>query len=176
IVGMDRVLRAELSAQKLVRAIGDHLVDIHVGLRARPRLPHDQRKMLVEPALAHLAGGPDDRPCAAGIEQAERVVHFGGGELDDAERVDQRARNALAPDREVLEGALGLRAPVTVGRDLDRAEAIGLDANLCAYTRAARRAPGTPIPPALRNPHRLHFLRIRSNRTTWHTAAGEYRA
>ena len=51
-----------------------------------------------------------------GVEQLERQVHLGRGALDDAERADQRPRHALGADAEVLDRALGLRAPVAVGR------------------------------------------------------------
>ena len=48
--------------------------------------------------------------------------------LEDPEGADDRDRHRVAADREVVEGALGLRAPVVVGRDLDRAHRVGLGA------------------------------------------------
>src|SRR5260370_231256 len=66
IVGMDRALRAQLAAQQLVGAIGDHFVDVHVGLGAGAGLPDHEREMIVELALAHLAGDPGDGAGAAG--------------------------------------------------------------------------------------------------------------
>ena len=105
----------------------------------------------------HLLRGLDDRACAAGIEQAERAVRLGGSALDDAERADQRARHALAADPEILDRALGLRAPVAVGRHFDRAECVGLDP-------AAR--PGASLGSILSTNRRHYFLRKRSSRTT----------
>src|SRR3546814_10397853 len=65
---MDRLLVTALAAEDLVGAVGDHLVDIHVGLRARAGLPHDERKMLVPLARSHFAGGLDDRLAKSGIK------------------------------------------------------------------------------------------------------------
>ena len=131
IVRMDRALRAQLTAQQLVRAIGDHLVGVHIGLGAGAGLPNHEWKVIVEPALGHLAGGPDDNPRAAAVEQAELVVHLGSGVLDEAERVDQRPRHQLGPDGEIFERALRLRAPIAVGQHRDGAEAVGLGAGFC---------------------------------------------
>ena len=40
--GMDRPLHADLAAEQLAGAVGDHLVGVHVGLRAGPGLPDDR--------------------------------------------------------------------------------------------------------------------------------------
>ena len=44
------------------------------------------------------------------------------------ERRDQRPRHALVADAEIIARALGLRAPIAIGRDLDRPEAVGFGA------------------------------------------------
>ena len=41
-------------------AVGNDLVDVHVGLRAAAGLPDAQREMLVEPAGNHFVGRGDD--------------------------------------------------------------------------------------------------------------------
>ena len=87
---MNRLLGAEFAAEQLVGAVGDHLVEVHVGLGAGAGLPDHQRKVIVELALDHLARGADDGAGAARIEQAEFAVGLGGGEFDDAERMDDR--------------------------------------------------------------------------------------
>ena len=68
IVRMDRRFRAECAAKPLVRAIGDHLVDVHVGLRAGSGLPDHQRELIVELAGDNLVGDRDDRVGAPGVE------------------------------------------------------------------------------------------------------------
>ena len=60
VVGMHRLLGAHHAAQHLDRAVRDHLVGVHVGLRAGAGLPHHQREMLVELAVDHFLGGRDD--------------------------------------------------------------------------------------------------------------------
>ena len=153
IVGMHRRFRAELAAEHLVGAVGDHLVDVHVGLGAGAGLPDHQREMIVELAVDHLLRGLDDGARAAGVEQAERAVDLGGGALDDAERADQRPRHALGADAEVLDRALGLRAPIAVGRHLDRAEAVGLGAGLARLL--AWRGPAPSLLAEAVEPHDL---------------------
>ena len=53
---------------------------------------------------------------------------MGGGEFDDAERMDDRHRHAILTDPEILSRAFGLRAPIAVGGNVDRTEAVGLAA------------------------------------------------
>ena len=61
VVGVDRLLRPDHPAGELDGAVGDDLVGVHVGLRARPGLEHDQRELTVELAVDDLLGGPDDQ-------------------------------------------------------------------------------------------------------------------
>jgi hypothetical protein len=84
--------------------------------------------MIVELALDHLARGAADGVGAALIEQSQLEIGRRCGELDDAERMHDLDRHAVAPDAEILPRAFGLRAPITVGGDLDRSEAVGLGA------------------------------------------------
>ena len=60
--------------------------------------------------------------------EPERQIGLRRGALDEGERADQRARHALVADAEIVARALGLRAPIAVGRHLDRAERIGFGA------------------------------------------------
>jgi hypothetical protein len=56
------------------------------------------------------------------------MVYFGRCALDGAERADDRLRHALLADAEIAARTLGLRAPIAVGRHLERAARIALDA------------------------------------------------
>ena len=114
------------AAEHLDGAVGDHLVGVHVGLRAGAGLPDDQREMVVELAVDDFLRRLDDRLAELRVEPAELHVGFGRGALDDAERAHDRQRLLFPADLEIAERALRLRAPVAVGRDLDRAERIGL--------------------------------------------------
>ena len=128
VVRMHRLLRALLAAQHLDGAVRDHLVGVHVGLRAGARLPDHQRKFAVVLAVDHLLRRHDDGFGELRIEIAQRVIGLGRALLDDAERADQGKRHALAADLEVAEAALGLRAPILAGGDFDGAERVGFDA------------------------------------------------
>ncbi len=104
------------------------------------------RFMLVwvpEPVCQITSGNsPDSLPsitsCAAStmafaallVEAAQLHVGFRRGALDDAEGADQRLRHAVAADLEILQRALGLRAPIAVGGHVDRTEAVGFAAGL----------------------------------------------
>ena len=78
-----------------------------------------------------------------GVEQADPRVHPRRRLLDEAERVDDLDRHLLArAEREIADRALGLRAPIAVGRDLDRPEAVASRCGCSCH----------------------HFLRVKSHR------------
>ena len=130
VVGVDGLFRAHHPAQHLDGAVGDHLIGVHVGLGAGPGLPHHQREVVAELAVDHLLRGFDDGVGDGGVELAEVAVGLGASALDDAERAHDRQRLPLPADLEVAERALGLGAPVAVGRHVDRAEGVGFGAGL----------------------------------------------
>ena len=57
IVGMNRLLRSQHAARQFNGAVGDHLVDVHVGLGAAAGLPDAQRELLVQFAGDDFIGG-----------------------------------------------------------------------------------------------------------------------
>ena len=118
-------------------------------------------KVIVELAVDHLLSGARDGLLAAGIERAELVVHFGRGAFDERERADSGSRHAFFADTEIAPRALGLRAPIAVGGDLDRTERVGLDPR---RTPAGFRASLTGC--ACHRGGARYFLRNRSSRTT----------
>src|SRR6187549_2180278 len=125
---MDRVLRAKLAAEELACPVGDDLVQIHVGLRARAGLPHEQREMRVVPAFDHLVGSRHDSLGKALLDQAELGISESRGLLDHRQSPDQRLRHFLFTDPEIPARALGLGSPVAVCGNVDRSEGIGLHA------------------------------------------------
>jgi hypothetical protein len=120
VVGMHWLLRANHAAGQLNRAIGNHLVRVHVGLRARTCLKHDQRKLTVPTAVNHLLGGTHDQIDFFLRKLAQFPVGQGRTFLQDAERPDDRATPAetLDPDGEVEVRPLGLGPPQMIGRNL----------------------------------------------------------
>src|SRR5690606_17821697 len=103
---------------------------VHVRLRAGPRLPDDEREMVVELAIDNLLGRLDYRLSDLPIETAELHVGLSGRTFDDPEGTDYRLWLLLPADLEVGKAPLGLRAPVLIGRNFDRAEGIRLDTHV----------------------------------------------
>ena len=129
VVRMHRRLAAERRAEQLVGPVGDHLVGVHVALGAGAGLPDHQRKMLGKRAVRHLLGGAYDGVGQARLQVPLLAVDHRGRLLDDAERAHERQRHGLGADPEILQAALGLRAPIAICRHFDGAEGVGLDAD-----------------------------------------------
>jgi hypothetical protein len=145
VVGMDRALAALLAGEDLVGARGDHLIGVHVRLRARAGLPDHQRELVVVPARGDFAGSLLDRLGEFGVDVAEPRIDPRRRLLDEAERVDDLDRHLLAlAEREIVDRALRLRAPISIAGDLDRSEAVGLGAG------GGDRIHGSSYPLALR--------------------------
>src|SRR5450432_3021451 len=127
---MNRRLGAEFAAEQFVGAIGDHLVDVHVGLGAGAGLPDHEREVIVELAVDDLLRGGLDRAGQPDVEAAVALVEPRRRLLDDGLAADHFERHSLGADLEVLERALRLRAPVPVRTDLDRPDAVFFGARL----------------------------------------------
>jgi hypothetical protein len=84
VVGVHWRLLPPLATQHLVRSGCDHLVDVHVGLSAGPGLPHQQREMIVEFSVHHLACRPRYGLGALLIEGAQPMVDLGRRMFDEA--------------------------------------------------------------------------------------------
>ena len=177
VVRVHRRLAAERRAEQLVGPIRDHLVRVHVGLGAGAGLPHHQREMLVQPAVRDLLGSARDRVGEVRLQAAVLAIDQRRRELDDAERAHQRQRHGLGADPEVLQAALGLRAPIAIRRHLDRAKGVGLDAHgkiaghrpkpalQLARAQSRRAGPGQ-CQSRRRRWRERYFLRKRSSATT----------
>ncbi|MGF6922016.1 GNAT superfamily N-acetyltransferase [Paraburkholderia sp. 40] len=126
IVRMHLARFAALAAEQLARAVGDHLVQVHVGLRARAGLPDRQRKFVRMLAVDDLVGRLDDRAGLLLVEHTEAEVDLGGRALDHRERGDQLGRLLFRRNLEVLQRALRLRAPQAGVRHRDFAERVAL--------------------------------------------------
>ncbi len=133
IVWVHRLLAALGAAQNFNRTIGNDLVGIHVGLRARTSLPHHQRKLAVHFAAGDFVGRFHDRIADFLVQQFEFHVGERGSFFQQAKGVDQRQRHGLAADAEILQAALRLRAPVMVGRHIDRPERVGFGAHVGGF-------------------------------------------
>ena len=130
VVRVNGLLRAAFAAEQFVRAVGDDLVHVHVGLRAAAGHPDFQREFAVELPGEDLVAGGADRVRQSGVELAEAAVGERARFLQDGESADHLARDQVVPDVEMDQGTLRLRAPVVFGGDGDRPHAVGFNA-LC---------------------------------------------
>ncbi len=127
IVWINRMFRAARRAEQFIGAIGDDLIEVHVGLRAGPCLPNEQGKLGVEAAAFDFARRRGDRVAERFGQEAELAIDFCGDSLDEGQGADDRDRHCLRANREMNAGALRLRAPIAIGRDVDRAETVRFD-------------------------------------------------
>ncbi len=130
VVGVNGLFRADDATRELDRAVGDHLVGVHVRLRAGTGLEHDQRKLGVELAVDHFLRRALDQCRLVAIELAERRVGARRAFLQQTERADHRPAplEAAHTDREIVDRALRLRAPQVLCGDAHFAERVLLDA------------------------------------------------
>ena len=152
VVGMHEAPAATAAAQELRGAVCEHLVDVHVGLRARARLPDDQRKMLIQPTAQRLIGGLGDRPALSLVENPERHVGERGRLLDQHLRVHHFQRHRFARKPEVVKAPLGLRTPQPVGRHRDRPHGVALDPHFLLRHKASQSEVGSDRRCARRRP------------------------
>ena len=119
-------------------AVGDHLVDVHVELRAAAGHPHVQREHVVVPPGEDLVAGLHDQPVGFVGEAPAGVVDDRRGLLDDRVGGDHLPRHQVLADAEIFERALGLGAPELVGRNADLAVAVGFDPEVLHRYPASR--------------------------------------
>ena len=100
-LGWIGLLAAHLAAGEFDGAVGDDLVDVHVGLRAAAGLPDAQREMVVKFSGDDFVGGLRDEFGFFGGEFAEILVDQRGGFLQDAESADELRRHGVVADGEV---------------------------------------------------------------------------
>ncbi len=127
IVGMHAARQTHATAQQHRGAVGEHLVHVHIGLRARAGLPDRQRKLVGIAFGNDLIGRLDNGLRGAQIEFAQLGIHAGAGPLDQRQGADELARHLLGGNREMLQRALRLRAPQMRLGHFDGTERVGLD-------------------------------------------------
>jgi len=108
---MDRGLAAQRRAGKLAAAIGDHLVHIHIELRAASGHPHVQREHVVVLTGEDFVAGLHDQVVGLVGKPLLGMVDDSGGLLQNRVRVDHLCRDQILTDAEVLKRTLSLRAP-----------------------------------------------------------------
>src|SRR6266403_6393999 len=128
IVRMYRRLAAECRARELAATVGNDLVHVHVELGAAAGHPDMQREHVVMLTRQDLIADLDDLAVRQGVEPAALVVGVGRGLFEDGIGGDHFAGHQVSADAEMLERALGLRAPELVDRYRYLTQAVGFDA------------------------------------------------
>jgi hypothetical protein len=130
IVGVNWRLAAQWSAGDLAATVGNHLVHVHVELRATARHPDVQREHVMVLAGEDLVTDWNDQFIAPIVEPLAGVVCIGGGSLHDGIGGDHLTGNQILADAEVFKRALSLRPPEFIGGNIHFAEAVGFLANV----------------------------------------------
>jgi len=127
IVGVDRSCRVQVPMNKDGGPIGDHLIDVHVGLGAAARLPDRKRKFPVMLAGKNLIAGPNYQVPDLDGQLALLVIDLGTGPLQPDQAVDQGQGHSLLANAEVAEAAFSLCAPEPLDRNLDLTHGVVFD-------------------------------------------------
>ncbi len=122
---MDGFLASHFAACEFDRAIGDHLVGVHIGLRAAAGLPNAQREVIVKLSLDHLVRCLYDQLHLLVRQFAQFFIHERRGFLENTQRSNHLARHPVVADVEVVQRPLSLSAPVAIGSYLDRPHRVG---------------------------------------------------
>src|SRR5579871_5438566 len=88
----------------------DHLVGIHVGGSAAPRLENVDHELIVMFALDDFFSRALDRVSEIHRQLSQPPVHPRSRALDQSQRTDKGSRKSQLADRKVLDGALCLSA------------------------------------------------------------------
>ena len=130
IVGMNRLLAAELRSRELAASVGDHFVHIHVELSAAAGRPDVQREHVVMLAIEDFVAGLNDQLVGQIVGSFAGVTCFGCRLLQNCVGGDHFARHQVLADAEMLKRTLRLRAAEHIGRDVDLAKAVHLFSNV----------------------------------------------
>ena len=136
VVGMNVPVVATGLSGQLKRAVGNHLVHVHVQAGARSALQHVNGKLVGKRAVLDLQTGLLYVMGLASIEHAQLVVCYGAGTFDGGVGSDERSVGAVgdAGDREVAHGSLGVDAPVHIGGNLHCAYDVVLQPRFCSLS------------------------------------------
>ena len=134
VIRMHSAALAARAAEQLRAAIGEHLIEVHVGLGARTALPDREHELVGMLARQNLVGGRDNCQRLVMRQAPKAGVDLRTRAFDLGHRTDQFRGNPFGRDREMLKGTLGLRAPQSPLGHADRAKRIGLTAHLGHHT------------------------------------------
>jgi len=130
IVRVNRLPRAKRASKPFVGAIGDDLIRVRIGRRARARLKDVDDEVLVEATFFDILARLLDRVGQAGLQHTELCVHDGRGPFDLGQGANEPPRQPQIADGEILPGPLRAGAVIGRLRDAHLAHGIALDSRL----------------------------------------------
>ena len=125
VVGVDNAVIALDAAQQFNGPVGNDLVGVHIGRRARAALDGVHNELVVELAADDLVTGGDDGLGLFLIQGSGVAVGHGGGLFDLGQADNQQLVHGVAGDGKILLGPQGLDAVIGVGRDFQCADGVG---------------------------------------------------
>ena len=149
VVGMEGTVRAEALSGVLSSEVADHLIHVHVRLRAAAGLPDTQRKVIIVLACLDCLARPFDQGHLLVVQQTMATVHRCAALFDPCQGMNQLRWNLLMTNGEVVERSLGLGSPERCSGDVDSSNAVVLLPHRLAHLRM-------PIP----IDNRMHALRL----------------
>jgi len=103
IIGVNYGFVPEFAAVQLQGAVGDHFIDVHIGLCAAAGLPNHQGEMRVEFAVDDFLGGQDNQIGFFEVQQAQRFIGQGRGFFYQGQSADDFPGHGFAADSEILQ-------------------------------------------------------------------------
>ena len=119
---MDLTIAAETVTQQLPRAIGQHLVDVHIGGSSGAALDGVADKLLVPAALDQLIGGLTDGLTLIFLQETGLHITDGGSLLDLCQTDNHLGVDGLPSNMEVLLSPQTLNAIIGLCRHLQFAD------------------------------------------------------
>jgi hypothetical protein len=124
VIRMHQPFRTAHTAEQFRSAVGEHLVHVHVALRAGTGLPYRQYELPVMLACQYFIRRLHDSAGLFLVQQSQIAVDQRSGTFHRRQREDDFLRHPLGRDMEILQRALRLRAPQPFRRNFDDAEGI----------------------------------------------------
>ena len=179
VVGVDGAIPGPKGAAgQDMGAVGHHLVDVHVALGSRARLPHHQGKLVVQLACQNFLTRRDDEVFFARFEDAQLTIGQGRRTLEVRKSVHHlHGHGTHGANLEIVARTLGLGAPVFVGRNVNLSQRVFFNAGahggvgfqlMWGQTSSWMSAPEpAPIKKALRNPSKSPFITASTLEVSW---------
>src|SRR6266853_5584882 len=133
-------------AKNLARAVGEHLVGVHVVRGACARLIDVDNELIAQRAAQDLVGSLDDRGRDLWLQAPQRRVGFRCRLLDEDGRRHEIGGRAQSADGEVFDGTLRLDAVVRVIGNRELTERIALGPKALCHQVVTNPEPRGPSP------------------------------